>query len=83
MAMHLTEVGCWSRGTEIGRNGTRVATNQNILTTVGKDIEATGYKALEESKVETKVALLHCLPTHIGIAELALTVDGVRRVAQR
>ena len=82
VTVNTSEVGCGRCGTKVSWYSTRAATDQNILTAVSKDIEATGYKAMKKCKVETKVALFHRLPTHIGIAELTLTVDSIRRVAQ-
>ena len=79
LTINNTQIGNRCAGSEISRNGSVL--NQNIGTVIFEDVERTGNQTAQESEVETEVLLLCGLPMQVWITYLALSVDGVRRIA--
>ena len=68
--LYFTEVGNRSITTEVRRNGTVRAINQNVRTLLTEVVERTGNQTTQESEIDSDVGLLGCFPMQVGITYL-------------
>ena len=62
---------------EIRRNRTVGAENQDVITTITEEIQRTSNQASQETIIDTEVGFLNCFPSHILISKSVLSIPCI------